>query len=67
MSCQNVFARTQLRNTLVAKENWGEEMTTLQTSAHLDTMTIPFVSKGQYLVKVETLKEDKINAEHGSK
>ena len=63
------FARTQLRNTLVAKENWGEEMTT-QTSAHLDTMdtmTIPFVSKGQYLVKVETLEEDKINAGHGSK
>lgn len=66
MSCQNISARTQLRNTLVAKENWGEEMTT-PTSAHLDTMTIPFMSKGQYLVKVETLEEDKINAGHGSK
>ena len=50
----------------VAKENWGEEMIT-QISAHLDTMTIPFVSKGQYLVTVETQEEDKINAGHGSK
>ena len=61
------FCQDQSRNTLVAKENWGEEMTT-QISAHLDTMPIPFVSKGQYLVTVEiTHEEDKINAGHGSK
>jgi len=41
---------------------------TTQISAQLDTMTIPFVSKGQYLVTVEiTHEEDKINAGHGSK
>lgn len=34
---------------------------------HLDILTIPFVSKGQYLVKMETHNEDKINVGHGSK
>ena len=38
-----------------------------QRSAHLDTLTIPFVSKGQYVAKMETHKEDKINAGHESK
>ena len=46
--------------------NWADKMT-IQTFAHLATMTTLFAFNGQYLVRVEILEEERTSESHERK